>query len=66
MVAAAVRASNEEMTKELQKKILCPANTASTVQTNKFEIDQLEQYSRRDNVKVVGIPAKTVPKKLGS
>lgn len=55
MVTAAVKASNEGMMAEL-KKISCPASTASTVQTNKFEIDRLEQYSRKDNVKVVGIP----------
>ena len=55
MVTAAVKTANEGLMKEMQK-LSCPASTASTVQTNKFEIDRLEQYSRRDNIKVVGIP----------
>ena len=55
MVAAAVKTSTEALLEEI-KKAACPASTATTVQANKFEIDRLEQYSRRDNVKVIGIP----------
>ena len=55
VITAAVKTSNETILQEI-KRAACPASTASTVQANKFEIDRLEQYSRRDNIKVVGIP----------
>lgn len=55
VIATAVKVSSEAIFEEL-KKGACPPSTVSSVQTNRFEIDRLEQYSRRDNLKLVGVP----------
>ena len=55
VIATAVKVSSEAIFEEL-KKGACPPSTASSVQSNRFEIDRLEQYSRRDNLKLVGVP----------
>ena len=55
VICAAVKASNEALLHELRMNS-CPQSTASTVQTNSFEIDRLEQYCRKDNIEVIGFP----------
>ena len=52
----AVKTSTEAFFQEIRKDAY-PTSTTSTVQSNKFEIDRLEQFSRMDNVKVVENPA---------
>ena len=54
MVSAAVKVSSETILQDITQGA-CPPSTASTVQTSKFEIDRLQQYSRRDNINIVGV-----------
>ena len=55
VIATAVKVSSEAIFEEL-KKGACPPSTVSSIQSNTFEIDRLEQYSRQDNLKLVGVP----------
>ena len=54
VVSAAVEVSSETILQDIRQGA-CPASTVSTVQTSRFEIDHLKQYSRRDNISIVGV-----------
>ena len=60
VICAAVKASNEALLQEVQKKQQAaapPTHANHLHMQNQFHIDKLEQYSRRENMRVVGVPA---------
>ena len=61
VISVAVKASSEAMMEEIKKlhagtSLASPSHDNQARMETKFSVDQLEQYSRRENLRVVGIP----------
>ena len=59
IISAAVKASHTALMEDMKNKNThtnTSPHESDVLMRNKFEIDKLEQYSRRDNMRIVGIP----------